>query len=190
MASETHILAILHWLDTHSDHPLQECQIPLYLLVLQDIPTANLQQAALLHVSRSHFFPHPSELRKAALEIQSASRPVPDEFAAWQEVNEEIERTGYLGTPSFSHELIAKTVATFGWRYLCLSADRMSDRSNFLKAYRSLLDRHVQQSAWPEAVRHFIASGESTFAIPAVSKQALLLQETAAMEKNQQKKQK
>lgn len=190
MANEKSILAILFWLDQQAEHRLQEYQIPLYLQVLGDLPDDALQQAALLHVSRSHYFPHPSELRKAALEILSASQPAPDEFAAWQEVNEEIERTGYLGQPSFSHDLIAKAVATFGWRYLCLSADRMSDRSNFLKAYRILLDKRAQQMAWPEAVCHFIASGESSFAIPPVSQQALLLQETAATMKNQQKKQK
>lgn len=168
MASKKSILAVLHWLDVHSEQVLQESHIPLYFLILADLPDEVLPQAALMHTSRSHYFPHPSELRKAALEILQARHPVPDAYEAWGEVNAEIERSGYLGRPSFSHELIERAVAALGWRHLCLSPDRMSDRANFLQAYRALQEKHFRELAWPEAVRQFIASGESLVAIPPV----------------------
>ena len=168
MATKKNILAVLHWLEVHSKQVLQESLIPLYFLILGDLPNDVLPQAAILHTSRSHYFPHPSELRKAALEILQASNPAPDAFEAWGEVNAEIERTGYLGKPSFSHELIERAVAALGWRHLCLSPDRMSDRSNFLQAYRAQQGKHSRELAWPEAVRQYIDSGESLVAIPAV----------------------
>ena len=179
MASEVQILSVLHWLDTHIRSQLQEHQISLYLLVLQDIPFADLAHAAFLHPSENRFFPHPSELRAAALKIHQARHCIPDEFEAWREVNAEIKRVGYIGQPRFSHELINEAVESLGWRHLCLSSDHMSDRSQFLNAYRTRRERAIQHNSLPEPIRQHIAGERSSFAIQPLDEQAQLPEQAA-----------
>ena len=163
MATHETILQVLNWLDLNTDRDLVEERIPLFLQVLADIPDQVLQPAALAYASRSRYFPHPSELRQEALALLADLQPVPSEFEAWAEVQAEIERTGSLGQPEFSHPLIANAVDIFGWQYLCLSSEATLDRAHFFKAYHKLLETHSRQLALPEAVKQYVARGKGEF---------------------------
>ncbi|MEA3351168.1 MAG: hypothetical protein U9Q82_11140 [Chloroflexota bacterium] len=161
MASEKTILEILNWLDTNSDHDLIKERIPLYIQVLADLPGPILKQAALAHVSKSRFFPHPSELRSEAFDILAEIDPIPSQYDAWSEVQSAIRRVTHLGEPEFSHALIGKVVDVFGWEYLCLSTNTMADRAHFFKSYAALVEKHRSANRWPAQVKTFIAEEAS-----------------------------
>ena len=172
MAAKETILQVLNWLDMNTDRDLDEARIPLFMQVLADLPDEALKPAALAYASRSRYFPHPSELRQEALALLADAHSVPIEFEAWGEVQAEIERSGYLGEPAFSHPLIEQAVDVFGWQYLCLSTERTIDRAHFLKAYRILLEKHTRRLALPEAVKQYVARGTNALPAPPGSNQA------------------
>ena len=172
MATKKNILQVLNWLDLNTDRDLDETRIPLFMQVLADLPDEVLKPAALAYASRSRYFPHPSELRQEALALLADAHSTPTEFEAWGEVQTEIERSGYLGEPAFSHSLIGKAVNVFGWQYLCLSTERTIDRAHFLKAYRTLLGKHTRRLALPEAVKQYFDRGTNTLPAPREPDQA------------------
>ncbi len=113
----------------------------LYIRMLADIPGKWLEAGALQHISNSTWFPLIAELRKAAFDIQESVHPLPDAYTAWAEVQNLIPSVTHLGTPTFSHPLIQETVDLFGWRFLCLSEDMVSNRSHFIKAYEAKVEQ-------------------------------------------------
>ena len=138
MASEIEILELLNVLGMAfpSAH-VTEGMLALYVSMLQDLPVEQLQAAVREHIGRSPFYPTVAEIRSQAFAILESAIPTPDGYAAWAEVQSEIKRVGHRGTPQFSNPLVTETVNIFGWRYLCLSENDMSDRSHFVQAYES-----------------------------------------------------
>ena len=119
--------------------------IKLYIALLANIPAQNLEQAALLHISRSPFFPTIAELLDASRDVRSMAEHTPLAAEAWGEVAEQIRKTGHSGKPQFSHPLVEQAVHCLGWRTLCLSDNPVADRAHFIKNYDTLLKREKNQ---------------------------------------------
>ena len=117
--------------------------IQVYLKLLSGIPARNLEQAALLHISHSHFFPTIAELLEAVRDVQTAAEHIPLAAEAWGEVAEQIRRVGHSGKPQFSHPLVSQAVRCLGWQTLCLSDNPVADRAHLIKTYDTLLKRDL-----------------------------------------------
>jgi len=125
-----------------------------YHAILGDLPSDLLKAAALQLASESRaFFPSAGELRSAAFELIERRDGVPSAPEAWGEVKAQIGAVGYVGSPEFSHALIAEAVRIIGWRDLCISENQMSDRARFIQAYEALQKRRRTEVAMLPQVR-------------------------------------
>jgi hypothetical protein len=113
--------------------------INVWMMVLNDIPY-KLAEAALIKVlSIAKFFPVPAEIREAALSLMPGP-PTAEE--AWEEVRKVIT-SGHLSIehqyngwkPTWSYELIAKTVNEIGLRELFESENISITMAQFKKHY-------------------------------------------------------
>ena len=115
MASEAVVLQVLELFTTmYPNYALTSPAIGVYVRLLEDIPDEVLSQAALDLLSRSTYFPTIAELRSAAQELLEAFAPVPHEYLAWAEVQDQIQEQGHAGKPVFSHPLVGKAVEILG----------------------------------------------------------------------------
>jgi hypothetical protein len=134
--------------------------ITLYHRMLDDLPTAAVQAAALTHISQSVFFPSIAELRKGAMAAISHEQRAPLPHQAWAEVKEQVRISGYAATPTFSHPLIERAIeGAGGYKDFCMSEldQEMSWRAQFLKAYELLLARETEDALVLPEVRATIA---------------------------------
>ena len=115
--------------------------VKVYLKLLADLPDELLEEASLAHIAQSTFFPTVAELRTAAFELVERQNPLPAGLEAWSEVEDQIQRVGYIGQPVFQHPLTAQLVNAMGWQNLCRSENQVADRAHFLTAYEQLLNR-------------------------------------------------
>ena len=160
MASEAVVLQVLELFTTmYPNYALTPPAIGVYVRLLADIPDEVLSQAALDLLSRSTYFPTIAELRTGALELLEALAPVPHEYLAWAEVQDQIREQGHAGEPVFSHPLVEKAVEILGWRYLCLSEDIVADRAHFFQAYKVLAQEFRKSARQPAEVKAFVAAG-------------------------------
>ena len=84
----------------------------------------------------------PMRERLLANLVMIAQIPAPTGAEAWGEFKREVHRTGYYGTPQFSHPLIQRAIDIMGWREMCLSEDPEGVlRGQFLKIYATLDQR-------------------------------------------------
>lgn len=152
MASEIEILQILHMVGmAYPSARIAESTLTVYITLLSDLSAELIHASACEHIARSNFFPTIAELRDGVFGMNKRLSPVPDAHAAWAEVQAEIVRIGQRGEPCFSHALIADIVDLFGWRYLCLSENSISDRSHFVQAYQArLTDAHTAARMLPQ----------------------------------------
>jgi hypothetical protein len=159
MASEAKVLQVLEVLTVvFPNFPLNSQAVGVYVRLLEDIPDEVLGQAALDLLSRSTYFPTIAELRTAALDLLEAVDPIPSEYEAWGEVQEQIGRVGHSGEPEFCHELVKRVVDILGWRYLCLSEEAVADRAHFFQAYKSLAQTHRQKERRLAEVKVFVSA--------------------------------
>ena len=69
---------------------------------------------------------------------------IPEDLSAgeaWLKVMKAISSIGSYGRPQFENELIDKSVASVGWRNLCMSENISVERAHFLKIYESIASR-------------------------------------------------
>ena len=157
MACETEFNAIMEFLSTVYGEEIDTARLQAYDLLLAHFPGEVLAAAAQLHASRSDFFPKPAQLLRAAIEIMGDRNGVPDPYAAWELLQAEIRRTGYLGTPHFEQPALAEAVKRLGWRQLCLSDNPISERARFLDCYQRIVEGEVQRALMPPAVQKLMA---------------------------------
>ncbi len=73
---------------------------------------------------------------------------------AWGEVQEEIRRVGWCGSPRWSHPQIAAAVEVIGWRALCLSGEGDgTTRAHFLRVFAACQARAREQAVLPPGLR-------------------------------------
>lgn len=159
MADETDILRVLAVLSTaFPNFKMAENTPEIYFQLLSDIPTDLLKAAVLQCCGEAGraFAPSIGEIRGAVADIRRAVSGVPSSYQAWQEVMRQMVIVGSYRQPEFSHQLIAATVRTLGWRNLCLSENQVADRARFIQAYEQLEKRAEQDLMMLPQVRGYI----------------------------------
>lgn len=114
----------------------------LYHTVLADIDSRLLDAAVLQWLSTDHaFHPSPGQLRDLALALVTSDEPNAED--AWAEVRAAMRNVGYYRVPAWSNARIARVMASFDWRDLCLTdMDKLSYvRDQFIKTYNAYLQR-------------------------------------------------
>jgi hypothetical protein len=139
----TKVLAVIS--AAYPNFDLKPETVKVYLKLLADLPDELLEEASLLHIAQSTYFPTVAELRAAAFELLESQNPHPNGVEAWGEVEDQIHRVGYTGQPVFQHPLTAQLVSAMGWQNLCRSENLVADRAHFLTAYEQLCSRERSQ---------------------------------------------
>lgn len=122
----------------------------MYMRLLSDIPADELQTIVDQAVATCKFLPTIAELRDMRHNLNTLDRLTYGE--AWELVQKEIRRVGYLQKPKFADETTAKVVAQMGWLYLCMSTEPGNDLARFRDMYNALLSRQdTEQKLLPQA---------------------------------------
>lgn len=108
----------------------------LWAIVFADLDYEATNAALLRHIATSEFFPTPAELRRIVAESLNGRRR--SGIDVWGDVLREVGRTGRYGSPQFADPIVARVVASIGWRAICDSEDEMVERAHFAKAYDAL----------------------------------------------------
>ena len=108
--------------------------------LLSDIPDVLLQDAVKQAISRSEFLPTVAKLRETARNLAQPKRMTWVE--AWDNVQQQMRKVGYIGTPTFSSDITAQVVKSMGWRQLCGSDNPDIVRAHFRDMYTALANRH------------------------------------------------
>jgi hypothetical protein len=117
--------------------------IAVYDRLLSDIPPTDLQTVIDQCVAECKFLPTVAEIRERWHAL-TRTIGVPTATEAWGEVQAEIRRVGYIGTPTFANFFTTQVVKMIGWRDLCASENVIADRAHFMKMYDQLIERGEQ----------------------------------------------
>ena len=120
---------------------VKDATIKAYVLRLQDLPLAHVATAIEQCSTESKFFPSLAEIRDKALELMHPQSMTALE--AWGEVKEQMSRTGFYRSPTFSDPNITRAVECLGWKTLCSSENEPADRAHFARVYESLVQREA-----------------------------------------------
>lgn len=91
----------------------------------------------------TRFFPSLAEIIEA---IGTGDLPSPAE--AWGEILSQVRFVGSYGRPSFSHPAIANTVASVGWRAICMSDEDDWRFGEYVRrTYASYAERYTREFA-------------------------------------------
>lgn len=124
--------------------------VAMYVRLLQDIPSDELQTIVDQAVATSKFLPTIAELRDMRHSLQTVGRLTYVE--AWDNVQKAIRRHGYMQKPVFDDAITAQVVASMGWRELCMSETPEITRAQFRDMYNSLVSRgDTEQKLLPQA---------------------------------------
>jgi hypothetical protein len=159
-------------------HP-EPAMLEVLLQFLQDLPGELLKVAVLDTCAQSGraFAPAVGEIRQAALGLSTRLQAIPNEFEAWAEVcrmpGDCLEISILLdqaGNPvagangrvtinkkklAWSHPLVEKVARLLGWPDF--PGENLSvDRAHFFQAYRTELERMLEQQGELPAVRQFL----------------------------------
>jgi len=96
--------------------PVSEARVEILCRALEDLPFAAVTEAANTHIRTSKFFPKASELR----ELVEGNTDDQAELA-WQWLQREIRRVGYVGRPTWPDEVTQRAAEGLfgGWVALC-----------------------------------------------------------------------
>lgn len=128
-------------------------------------------KAGLLKVlAHSKHFPTVGEVLEGIAAVKP-KHPLPEPEEAWQEVLRLVKNVGYMGTPTWSHEMVGKTaMALYGsWVQLCrnLTQENMTiDRAHYLRLYGQYKARDQENAAIPGSVRALIGKVAGKLALP------------------------
>lgn len=128
---------------------------------LADLPADLLAMACRNHRERSQWLPSIAEIRSSAVSLMRQASPADQDWNdAYAELQHQIRRVGYTGTPEWTNPALAQTVKTMGgWWAVCQNEDPEGVfRAQFRDTYTIVIARmesKVQQSA---TVRGFIGS--------------------------------
>jgi len=129
-----------------------------YHLLLGDLDTGRLTDAAMHVISQGVFFPSAGELRQAYFNLEERASGIPTADEAWAEVKSLFHRGYSRYRPptheTFSHPRVEKALQGIGgWRVLCSSDNDAADRARFLQAYEVHTKRDRELSRMLPGVR-------------------------------------
>ena len=152
MATKSEITALLVLLEQaypNLREPLKEGTIKVFSEFLSDIPFKDLEKAVASHISSEDWFPSVAQIRKAV----SGFSQLPTAMEAWGEAEEMMRHNGTSWKPDFENPVLMATVKAMGWKYLCMSTNKVADRANFRDTYEELASRHQYQHTVTPEVR-------------------------------------
>jgi hypothetical protein len=117
--------------------------IAVYDRLLADIPPGDLQTVIDQAIAECKFLPTVAEIRERWHAL-TRTIALPAASEAWGDVQAEIRRIGYVGSPNFANGITAQVVKQMGWRELCASENVIADRAHFMKMYDQMIERGEQ----------------------------------------------
>lgn len=97
------------------NEPVSDLRAEGYYEALKDLPFEVVEQAGLMALRTSKFFPRPAELRELATGKTEDAAAL-----GWAELLREVRRVGYLGTPKLSEDTFETMRNLWGsWAQLC-----------------------------------------------------------------------
>jgi hypothetical protein len=133
--------------------------VEMWLRALRDLSlSAALTAVELLRdePDRRAFAPTVGAIRARTIEMlaDAGGTNVPSGPDAWAEVQDRIARVGYVGTPSWTHPVIAAAVRSIGWQALCHSdADNGVMFAHFRDVYATYVRRAQREQVMAPDVR-------------------------------------
>lgn len=129
-------------------------RIDVYADLLADLDITDLKAATRQHLATSPHPPTIADLRRLCVEVSAPA--LPEWGEAWAELLDRIGRVGYVGTPTWSHPVIAEAVRQFGtWSVICQMeiADTGTHRAQFRQVYEAVAGRAQRTAALLPDVR-------------------------------------
>lgn len=131
-----------------------------YSSLLSEIPVNILEAAAKQIMVENTFFPSVAELRNKSIELMSGVKGLPLPIEAWDNVSKahvtytvctgEKDEAGNWETAKLEYEwinpIVKQTAEFLGWPNKFPTDNPMADRSQFFKAYESMINREVEQN--------------------------------------------
>ena len=120
-------------------------KIAFWLILLNDVPENDFSRAVTRIVRYLPTLPGPADqVNVAALILQhvkEATTRTAEE--SWGEVIKGISAVGSWGSPSWSSDVLRKTVDALGWKTICLTPDKDMGtlRAHFFRIYNAQLQR-------------------------------------------------
>jgi len=115
-ADERAFLEVLLALGEIYEAPVSTIRAEMFMRLVEDLPFEAVKAAAAEHGRRSPFFPKPGDLR-----VLVEGNVEDGAELAWQWLQREVGRVGYMGTPTWPDEVTQRAAeGLFGsWRKLC-----------------------------------------------------------------------
>ncbi len=138
---------------------------------LSDLPAELLEMACANHIERSQWLPSIAEIRASAVSLMRQASPADQDWNdAYAELQRQILRIGYTGTPEWTNPALAQTVKTMGgWWSVCQNEDPDGVfRAQFRDTYNVVIARMEQKVQQSSTVRKFIdgMSADTLTALP------------------------
>jgi hypothetical protein len=145
--------------------PISEEGIVVYVRLLQDIPTADLQTVVDQAIATFKFPPTIAEIRDMYHGLQHVDQLSWTE--AWETVQKEIRRIGSWGVPQFTDSLTTRVVQAMGWKTLCASDNparfhRWQSLWGVLQVLPASLGQVLLHPYIPDAGQHWQTDGDWT----------------------------
>lgn len=132
--------------------------LAVYAEIVRHLPGDVWRAAALLHLTRSPYFPKPHELLDCAAELTTP--PQRTGLEAWNDVQQAIITHGVYHPPNgaqygefknyewdFSDPLVSRLIdGAKAWAELCMSENQTADRARFIDAYEKVQQRAREQA--------------------------------------------
>jgi hypothetical protein len=138
-----------------------EGMVRTYHLILGDLDTAGLMQAAIHLATHATFFPSAGELRRTYFTLRERAAGVPSAQDAWAETKQ-LFRRGFSRAhapteESVTHPRVLRAIEGIGgWRALCDSTNDAADRARYLQAYEAYTEREQEQERMLPSVRAMV----------------------------------
>lgn len=137
----------------------EEVITQLWAMEFEDVPFDMMKLAARKHMNTSVYPPKIKDFREILNHMTTTQRLTADE--AWGSFTKAVSKYGYYRKKEALNsldEVTGSIIDAMGFEYLCQSSDIMADRSHFLKAYKSRIDRLEENAMLPNALKHRIES--------------------------------
>lgn len=127
--------------------------------MLNDLADHALQAAVRHCISTCKFLPSIAEIREASVSLTEQISATDDAGTAWSNVTGAFRKGFSLNrAPKFDTLTQSALDAIGGWQHVCMSDDTriMADRSQFIRAYNTLLQRQRTVAQMTPQVREYV----------------------------------
>jgi hypothetical protein len=115
--------------------------VAMYLRLLADIPTEDLQTVVDQCIAELKFLPTIAEIRERHRTL-TRTLAAPTWTEAWELLQRAMRECGAANRPTFSsNPVLERAVGIMGWRDMCLSDNLPVIRAQFRDVYNGLVDR-------------------------------------------------